>query len=323
MRRLVIGTRKSKLALAQTDIVVQRLRELYPELSIKIVPIVTSGDKALTAKELRKLDKGVFVKEIEAKLLRKTIDIAVHSLKDMPTELPEGLTIGAVLPREDPTDFYIGRTTTPLEKLPPNSIIGTSSMRRRAFLRAAFRHFVFEDLRGNLDTRLTKLLDPASRMAGIVIAAAGFKRLFGARTPPAELQPIPLNLLPPAPGQGAICIEMRADRSAVRDLIAPLNDEATRVGVQAERAILHKLGGGCNVPIAAYGVLHLGLLTLACWVASPDGGRVVHGEVSGSPEDVESVADALEVILKNRGASEIIQEIREKTLGPSRRLEPP
>lgn len=322
VRRLVIGTRRSKLALAQTEIVVQRLRELYPNLSVKIVPIVTRGDRALTARELRRLDKGVFVREIETRLLRKTIDIAVHSLKDMPTELPEGLTIGAVLQREDPADLYIGRTATPLEKLPPHSIVGTSSLRRRAFLRAAFRHLQFEDLRGNLDTRLARLREPGSRMAGIVVAAAGFKRLFGARAPMTP-QPIPLNVLPPAPGQGAICIELRADRPAVRDLIAPLDDEPTRASVQAERAILRRLGGGCNVPIAAYGVLYLGLLKLACWVASPDGRRIVHGEVSGSPEDVESIADALEVILKNKGVSEIIREIRQQMPAPTCRLPAP
>lgn len=295
--------------MAQTHLVVQKLAEAWPDLKVEVKTITTSGDETESIKDLRSLGKGVFVKEIETALLRKRIDLAVHSLKDMPTTLPKGLKIGAVLEREEPGDLFIGRGGLPIEKLSPRSKIGTSSLRRRAFIKSHFPQLSVEELRGNLDTRLAKLMDASNGLAGIVVAAAGIRRLYAGKLKQ-FMQPIPLDILPPAPCQGIVALETREGDKRLDELMAPIDHATTHLCGMAERSILRRLQGGCNVPIAALAEIQGSLLKLTCWVSSLDGSRMLRDSTVGAPEDSEQISMALEVMLRSRGAGDIIEEIR-------------
>lgn len=306
---LKVGTRGSALALAQTQHVVAALQAHHPGLKAVFVPIKTSGDRIDSAQALRKAGKGVFVKEIERALLARKIDCAVHSLKDVPADLPAGLELAAFLPREEAADAFVGRGPTPIEKLPANGLIGTASLRRQALMRAVYRHLEFEELRGNLDTRLEKLRAPRSRYAGIVVAAAGLRRLYGEKAPAHQL--LPKTVIVPAPGQGTLVVEIRAAGNDLRGLLAAVDHAPTRAAALAERSLLRRLEGGCLVPLGAYAeVGDDGLLKMTAAIADLDGTKLVRESATGTADDPEGVAAALETLLRSKGAEDILARLQ-------------
>ena len=310
-RTVRVGTRGSALALAQTEQTLDRLRALHPKVKFVAVPIKTTGDRLSTATKLRSAGKGLFVKEIERALLTKKVSLAIHSMKDLPSELPDGLVLGAVPERADAADVFIGRGGLRLDQLPPGSRVGTSSLRRQAILRSIFKRLEFEDLKGNLDTRLAKLQAPRGRLAGIIVAAAGLGRLYPGRE--ILLQSLSKETVVPAAGQGALALEIREDDAAMRELLAPLHHPGTAACVRAERELQRRLEGGCQVPLGAYAeTTPDGLLTLRACLASLDGLRVVREAQSGAIDDPEAVAAALETVLVSRGAREILDAARSK-----------
>jgi len=297
---LKIGSRGSQLALWQANHIAARLRERDHEVEIKIIH--TTGDK-ITDVALAKVGaKGMFTKEIEEALAACGIDLAVHSLKDLPTELSEQFEIAAVLAREDPRDALCSKNFASLEKLPNGARVGTSSLRREAQLKAIRPDLVVHPLRGNVDTRLRKL--ESGEYDAIILALAGLRRL--GRT---ELvrQIIPVEVMCPAAGQGALAIEIRTGDESVRDAISFLDDQASRSETICERALLKKLGGGCQVPIGASARLEDGLLHLQAVIASPDGTSVLRQSATGShPSELgEKVGDNL----LQRGGAEILDQV--------------
>jgi len=294
---IVIGSRGSKLALWQAHHIAARLAELGAETKIEIIK--TTGDKITDVPLAKVGGKGLFTKEIEEALLARAIDVAVHSLKDMPAEIPAGLTLSAIPEREDPRDALVGLS---LAELSAGSRVGTSSLRRAAQLRALGRGMITETLRGNVDTRLRKLDE--GEYDAIVLAAAGLRRL-GWQDRIREL--IPVEAMCPAVGQGALAIETRDDGGAAQRMVALLDHPATMTAVTAERAMLATLEGGCQVPIGGYATFEQGTVHLRAIVASPDGARIVRGERSGS--DATKVGTELARELLERGAREILQEV--------------
>lgn len=307
-RPIRLGTRKSPLAMAQARIALDRLKAAVPGQPFEVVPLTSQGDRDRTVRALRE-GRGLFVKSLQNALLRGKIDVAVHSFKDLPTETRDGLCVGGVLARGDSSDVLVSREGLPLERLPRGAVIGTASRRRQAFLKAAFPHLRFRDLRGNLGTRLRKLFDGRARLDGIVLAAAGIQRLYP-QGPPFPVREIPTEVLPPAAAQGVICLECRVADHRTRSILGLVDHEPSRLGALAERAILRRLEGGCNVPVAARAEVRAGHLRLTCWVAAPDGSRVVTESVLGRAEETECVAEALEILLRNAGAGGLIGSIR-------------
>ncbi len=301
---LVLGTRGSKLAVHQSQWVQARLQELAPDLSISLKRIQTSGDKILDVPLAKIGGKGLFVKEIEDALLSGEIDLAVHSMKDVPTALPEGLEILCVPPREDARDALITRDGSRLDQLKPGARIGTSSLRRQAQLLHHRPDFVIEMLRGNLDTRLRKLRE--GQFDAIVLAAAGLRRL-GWDAEITEYLPVHLSL--PAIAQGALGIEARSNDRVVRDLLARFEHRPTRTTVTAERALLHRLEGGCQVPIAAHALLDGETLTLDGLVATVDGRRVIRHQMQGPAAAAHQLGTALAERLLADGADVILKDI--------------
>jgi len=300
---LRIGTRGSTLALWQAGWVKTQLESLWPGLRVELVPIKTSGDKIQDVSLAQVGGKGLFVKEIEEALLSGTIDLAVHSVKDLPGELPNGLTLSAISERADPRDVLITRHGETLAELPMGTRVGTSSLRRQALLLHFNPGLRIEMLRGNVDTRLRK-----QRMGVVdatVLAAAGLKRLGLA---PEHSQILDEQAFLPAIGQGALGIETRVDDEAVT-LVRPLHHEATALAVSAERAFLGRMGGSCRTPLAAKGVALEGTVHLAALVASPDGRRVIRGEHEGPIDMVEQVGAALAERLLAQGGKEILEEL--------------
>lgn len=302
--KLVIGTRGSRLALWQAEWVQARLQEFAPDLSIEIQRIRTSGDKIFDVPLAKIGGKGLFVKEIEEALLQKEIDIAVHSLKDVPSELPAGLAILCVPPREDPRDAWIGKDQVTLAQLRPGAKVGTSSLRRQAQLFAYRCDMTIGMLRGNLDTRLRKLQE--GEFDAIVLAAAGLKRL-GWEDQITELLTYDVSL--PAIGQGALGIEARIDDDFVRTLLTPLNHHETHVAVSAERALLARLEGGCQVPIAGHAVVEKDTVTVDGLVASVDGKRVIRDRVCGPVLEASRLGEELAERLLQAGGDTILNEI--------------
>jgi hydroxymethylbilane synthase len=298
-----LGTRGSKLALAQSRLVADQLLRLGAD--VEMVVITTSGDRFSSAPPDGSAT-GIFVKELEAALIGGVIDLAVHSLKDMPTELPEGLALGAVLSRASALDALVCQPRgATLDQLPPGARIGTSSPRRRAQLLHYRRDLQMLPVRGNVDTRLRKL--EAGGFDAIILAHAGLERLgLG------DLEPyiIPAGICLPAPGQGALAIQIRADDDQTARLIQPLEDVGTRACVTAERALLNALGGGCRAAVGALGTMVGNMLRLEGVVADPHGGRLLRGAVEGAPTEAAAVGQSLACDLAARGAGALIEAAR-------------
>jgi hydroxymethylbilane synthase len=301
---LIIGTRGSQLALWQAEWVQRQLKQIAPDLSVVLKRIQTSGDKIQDVPLAKVGGKGLFVKEIEEALLRKDIDLAVHSMKDLPAVLPAGLHIICIPEREDPRDALLAGDKKKLDALPLGARVGTSSLRRQAQLLHVRPDLQIKMLRGNVDTRLRKLQE--NHFDAIVLAASGLKRL-GWDEHITECLPVDVSL--PAIGQGALGIEGREDDGFVRNLVSRLEHQQTRVTVTAERALLKRLEGGCQVPIAGHGVLQGENLTLDGLVISLDGKRYVRYSLSGSMSEAESIGRKVAEGLLDRGAQPILQEI--------------
>jgi hydroxymethylbilane synthase len=296
---ITIGSRGSQLALWQSRWVESKLALLGESCRIEIIK--TTGDKVTDVPLAKVGGKGLFTKEIEDALLAGSVDVAVHSLKDMPTELPGGLTLQAIPAREDVHDAMVGRK---LNDLPAGARVGTSSLRRSAQLRAVRPDLHIETIRGNLDTRLRKLDE--GQFDAIVLAAAGLRRL-GWADRISEL--LPEQICCPAVGQGALAIETRDDAGPGALVCQKLDDPGARAAVTAERALLRSLGGGCQVPIGAHARLSDGRLFLRAVVAVPDGSRIVKGERAGSVQEADSIGNDLGQELLVNGAREILQSV--------------
>ena len=301
---LRIATRKSPLALWQAEFVRDSLIQHYPDLQVELVKMVTQGDKILDTPLAKVGGKGLFVKELEQGMLRDEVDIAVHSMKDVPVELPEGLHLSVICEREDPRDAFVSNNFASLESLPQGARVGTSSLRRQTQLKAIRPDLEILDLRGNVNTRLKKLDD--GQYDAIILAAAGLIRLgFDERIK----QAIDSSVSLPAIGQGAVGIECRTEDKDINELISVLNHPQTRTCVMAERSMNTRLEGGCQVPIGGYAILEGNELYLRGLVGKPDGSEVVRGEVRGQPEDAETLGKALADDLLSRGADVILKDV--------------
>jgi hydroxymethylbilane synthase len=302
--RLRIGTRGSALALWQAEWVKARLEQLWPGLQVELVPIKTSGDRIQDVSLAAIGGKGLFVKEIEEALLSKTVDVAVHSVKDLPGDLPVELTLSAIPEREDPRDVLVTRNGETLAQLPAGTRVGTSSLRRQALLLHLHPGLRIELLRGNVDTRLRKQREGV--VDATVLAAAGLKRL-GLMPPNSHI--LDEREFLPAIGQGALGIETRADDADVIARVRPLHHAATAIAVTAERAFLRRMGGSCRTPLAAKGSTEKGMVRLTALIASPDGTRVIRGEQNGLHTAAEEVGVTLAEHLLAQGGEEILREL--------------
>ena len=297
---LVIGTRGSQLALWQAQFVKEQLERLYSDLEVNLKIIKTTGD-TLQDRSLVGLGKGVFTKEIENALLAGDIDLAVHSLKDLATELPEGLCIAAIPTREDPRDVLISASGLPLEDLLNRATIGTTSPRRKAQLLYMRPDLQVVDIRGNIDTRLRKLQETG--LDGIILAAAGINRL---RKPEVITQFFDVERMVPAVGQGALAIEAREDDAALETLLEPLNDQKTVAEVTAERSMLESLGGGCQVPIGAYAKHVDDQLSLSGVVCHPEGALRIVKSAKGAPNAAQDLGEVVAERLREGGATGLL-----------------
>ncbi len=302
-----IGTRGSKLALWQANWVKDRILEHHPELSVELLVIKTSGDKILDVPLAKVGGKGLFVKEIEEAMLAGDIHLAVHSMKDMPGEFPEGLCIAAVPIRENPLDALLARKVSCIEQLPAGAAIGTSSLRRASQLLHLRPDLKILPLRGNIDTRIRKL--ETEKLDAVILAAAGIKRLgFTARIT-AEIDP---ETILPAVGQGALCIEARKDDTRIFNLLAEIHHPQTAFTVAAERAFLKRLQGGCQVPIAAFAQIRGQEMTIDGMVAETDGSVLFRDRLHGSPKEAKQLGTELAERLIERGAGDIVQRLIEE-----------
>ena len=306
--RIVIASRESRLALWQAEHVQARLAALYPACCVDILGMTTRGDQILDRPLSQIGGKGLFIKELEVAMEEGRADLAVHSLKDVPMEMPEGFSLTAITARENPCDAFVSNTYASLDALPEGAVLGTSSLRREAILRARYPHLRIDALRGNLDTRLRKLDE--GQYDAIILAAAGLIRLgLGARVR-AVLMP---EQSLPAPGQGALGIEVLSVRTDVAAWIAPLNDAGTAHCVPAERAFSRALGGSCQVPLGAYAVLEPGAQDSRLWlrgfVATPDGTQMISGELRGPAADAEMLGKTLAAQLRAQGADAILASL--------------
>jgi hydroxymethylbilane synthase len=307
---LRIGTRGSQLALFQANWVKDQLIHAHPDLKVSLVKIKTTGDKIQDAPLAKIGGKGLFVKEIEEALIQRRIDLAVHSIKDVPTQFPKGLHLSVITKREDPRDVFISREGKTLRELPQRAKIGTSSLRRQAQLLHYRSDYELVPLRGNLDTRLKKLR--TMNLDGIVLALAGVKRL-GLEGKITEIISTDISL--PAIGQGALGIETRQDDQEIEEQTRFLNDKDSWIAVSAERSFLKKLEGGCQVPIAAFARTAGATLQIDGLVGTIDGKRILRERVEGSVEEAESLGTKLADILLSKGAKEILDEVYQRT-GP-------
>ncbi|AGN86596.1 MULTISPECIES: hydroxymethylbilane synthase [Enterobacteriaceae] len=301
---LRIATRQSPLALWQAHYVKERLEANHPGLTVELVPMVTRGDVILDTPLAKVGGKGLFVKELELALLENRADIAVHSMKDVPVDFPQGLGLVTICERDDPRDAFVSNRYNSLDELPAGSIVGTSSLRRQCQLAEHRPDLVIRSLRGNVGTRLSKL-DNGDYDA-IILAVAGLNRLgLGSRVRAA----LPPETSLPAVGQGAVGVECRLDDTRTRALLAPLNHDDTAVRVKAERAMNTRLEGGCQVPIGSYAELIDGGIWLRGLVGAPDGSIMVRGERRGRLEDAEQLGISLAEELLDNGARAILAEI--------------
>ncbi|WP_081619411.1 hydroxymethylbilane synthase [Thioalkalivibrio sp. ALJ9] len=301
MKPLRIATRKSPLAMWQAEHVAARLRGLHSDLPVELVGMTTQGDRVLDSPLARIGGKGLFVKELEVAMLEDRADIAVHSVKDVPMELPADLVLPVILDREDPLDAFVSNTYTHVDELPQGARVGSSSLRRQCQLRARRPDLKITDLRGNVNTRLGKL--DAGEYDAILLAAAGLKRLGFDERIRARLEPA-VSL--PAVGQGAIAIECRENDPEIAALIAPLNDRDTSDRVRAERAFNRRLEGGCQVPLAAHATLDGDRLHLDGLVGAVDGSQLLRRQVEGPRGDAEALGIQLAEQLLELGAGELL-----------------
>ena len=302
-RTLLIGTRGSRLARIQAETVREMLSSLHPDRAWLLREIRSEGDVRRQASLASIGGRGVFVKALEDKLLAGEIDLAVHSLKDMPTRLATGLKIGAVLPREDARDALVSRGGSTLDDLPAGAVVGSGSARRRAQLLAYRSDLVVRDVRGNVDTRLRKL--SSGGYDAMILAAAALIRL---QHTSAISQWLPLTLMLPAVGQGALAVEVRESDEEVRALVQPLNHSPSERAVSAERAFLSALGGGCTVPVAAHAAVADGRLDIEGLVATLNGKKVIRDSLSGSPLQAEDIGRRLADRMLSQGAAQILRE---------------
>lgn len=308
MGRVVIGTRQSRLALWQAEHIAARLRAFYPTLEVALRPLVTQGDRALDRPLPEIGGKGVFTAELEAALLAGEIDLAVHSLKDLPTAMAAEFTIGAVPERAAPFDALVSRANHTLDELPLGATVGTSSLRRAAQLRAIRPDLRTLSLRGNVPTRLEKLRRPDGPYDAIVLALAGLERLDLAAEVTEVLVP---QVMLPAPAQGALAVQCRSGDEAVRALLAPLDHAPTRRAVQAERAFLSGLGSGCSLPVAALATSDEAGLRLTGRVCAPDGSQAITVEGAAPPDGAEELGHALAMQALSQGAAELLAAVVE------------
>jgi hydroxymethylbilane synthase len=299
--RIVIATRESPLALWQACHIQSRLQARYPGLVVELLGMTTQGDRILDVTLNKIGGKGLFVKELELALLEGRADLAVHSMKDVPMTLAPEFALAAICEREDPRDAFVSNRYARLADLPPGAIVGTSSLRRESQLRALHPQLVIRPLRGNVGTRLAKL--DAGEYDAIVLAAAGLKRLGFAERIAECLEP---QTSLPAPGQGALGLEIKAGRDDLKALLAPLNDAATAACVTAERALSRRLGGSCQLPLGAFCTDTDGLLALSAFVARPDGSGMARAQARGSRGDAERVGLEAAEWLLGAGADAIL-----------------
>ncbi|MBM7653048.1 hydroxymethylbilane synthase [Neobacillus cucumis] len=310
MRKIIVGSRRSKLALTQTNWVIDQLKKLNPNFEFEVKEIVTKGDKIQDVTLSKVGGKGLFVKEIEQAMLNKEIDMAVHSMKDMPAVLPEGLTIGCIPFREDHRDALISKEHVKLKDLKPGAIIGTSSLRRSAQLLAARPDLEIKWIRGNVDTRLEKL--ESGEYDAIILAAAGLSRLGWAKEVVTEF--IDADICVPAVGQGALSIECREDDRELLELFEKFTCKKTEMAVRAERAFLQKMEGGCQVPIAGFAQVNENdEVVLNVLVGSPEGKQIFKEELRGqNPEELGN--QAADLLIK-KGAKDLIEKIKRELEG--------
>ncbi|MDR3323973.1 MAG: hydroxymethylbilane synthase [Zoogloeaceae bacterium] len=302
--RIVIASRESRLALWQAEHVQARLAVRYPETEVVILGMTTQGDQILDRPLAQIGGKGLFIKELEAAMLEGRADLAVHSMKDVPMEMPAGFALAAISGRETPFDAFVSNRFAHLDALPAGAIVGTSSLRRESLLRRRYPHLTIKSLRGNLDSRLRKLDE--GQYDAIILAAAGLIRL--------DLQTRIRALLPPeaflpAPGQGALGIEVLSARRDAAQWVAALNDPQTAACVEAERAFSRALGGSCQIPLGGYAVLEKGQLWLRGFVASVDGQQFIEGECRGEPAAAQALGQQLAESLRAKGASVILASL--------------
>lgn len=301
LAKIIIASRESRLAMWQAVHVQGRLAALNPDSQVDILGMTTRGDQILDRPLAEIGGKGLFIKELEVAMQEGRAHLAVHSMKDVPMVMPDGFVLAAISARENPCDAFISNTYSGLDELPPGAVVGTSSLRREAVLRARYPQLVIKALRGNLDTRLKKL--DADEYDAIILAAAGLIRLGLKDRIKAMLTP---EQSLPAPGQGALGIEVLAGDATMAAVVAPLNDAMTAHCVKAERALSRALGGSCQVPLGGYAVIDNGQLWLRGFVASVDGQRMVAAEIRGNPADDEALGLQLAADLRAQGADAIL-----------------
>lgn len=305
--KIRIGTRSSQLALWQAEFVASELKRLYPNCEVELVHHSTQGDRILEKPLAEIGGKGLFTAELEESMRNGSVDLAVHSLKDMPTDLPEGLILGAITKREVPCDVLISPKYKVLSDLPLGAKVGTSSLRRQAQLLHRRPDLKISVLRGNVQTRLRKLEEEG--FDAIVLAQAGLKRLG---LDDKITQVFTVDEIIPAVGQGALAIECRADDQEILDMLKPLNDEDTRLITSGERSFLRQLDGGCQVPMGVHGTIHRGQLTLKALIASVDGQNCYEGEMSGPAKSAEIIGRNLAKALYEEGGKTIIADLKQR-----------
>lgn len=302
--KIRIATRKSPLALWQANFVKQQLLHYHKDLTVELIPMVTQGDVLLDSPLSKIGGKGLFVKQLEQAILDNQADIAVHSIKDIPSQFPDGLTLATICQRDEIRDAFVSNRYNNLDELPKGAIVGTSSLRRQSQLRAAFPHIEIKDLRGNVGTRLSKLDN--QEYDAIILAAVGLKRLS---LTDRIRQYIDVDLMLPAVGQGAVGIETRCDDDAILQRLAPLDDKATRLCISAERAMNKQLQGGCQIPIACYSQLEGNTLRLQGLVGSVDGKTLIKEHIQGEASQAEQLGTTLANQLLDKGAKAILAEL--------------
>ena len=304
-KKIVIASRESALALWQAEFIKRWLIELYPQSEISILGMTTRGDQILNISLSKIGGKGLFIKELEQAMAEGRADIAVHSMKDLPMNMPPGFALAAIAEREDPRDAFVSNHYKSLDALPAGSVVGTSSLRRESQLRARFPYLQVQPLRGNVQTRLRKLDE--GQYAAIILAAAGLKRLGLADRITTVLSP---ELSLPAVGQGALGIECLSERADLIELMKPLHHIKTGQCVESERAMSRELGGSCQVPLGGFAEIIEGKLVLRGFVASPDGSRMLSAQLNGDPAAGKTMGIHLAKDLKAQGADEILDALK-------------